>query len=123
MIIKSSVLTVLGRRDKQQILKDVLRPPPASTISAPTISSGGGGGSGCTGGPAPGEGLYVAEDLVLNEDDRWVPATYEVDYYLRVYYDGTEVHIVSDYTVIDGAIVPTYALDPLTIVSAEFYRI
>lgn len=53
---KNVSLSMVGRRDKQQILKDFIRPPPASTISSSISSpiSGYDGGNipGCAGGPS-----------------------------------------------------------------------
>src|SRR5574338_1646687 len=45
---KNVTATVLGRRKKQQILKDFIRPSAASTVSGPdiTISDGAGSGNG-----------------------------------------------------------------------------
>lgn len=54
MINKKQTLQVVGRRNKQSILKDMIRPSPSSTVSSSLVSSGSGlpsGVGGCAGGP------------------------------------------------------------------------
>ena len=73
---KQQTLTILGRRDKQQILKDFVRPAPADVISStpPTVIPGTGAPEGCagpSGQPHGGGGAAWASDKDVECERKW----------------------------------------------------
>jgi hypothetical protein len=123
MIVKKKTLSVVGRRNKQQILKDMIRPPASAIVSAPSpgsVDSGGRGG--CT--PAtPGAetsivGLFEGE--LISNASGYAPTAHTPSYYTDVYFDGATVFQDDHFTVDeDMNVIPNVGIEP-TQVSARY---
>jgi hypothetical protein len=88
MITKTTVATVVGRRNKQQILKDFIRPSPATVTSSPIISIGGNGvgGGDCTGKPTGNKtpGIWAGGSTCEGEGEDypdWLVTTIDTEGY------------------------------------------
>lgn len=127
-ILKKRVtISTEGRRNKQQILKDFIRPDPISGL-APTTSTifdpGTNGGVGCGGlGQTPtDDGLTTFQVLVRSMDGTYYhPDGVNVNYYLDVYFDGVKA-LPSNYEVDGNRIYPNSELSEDVEVTASFVR-
>lgn len=114
---KTVTTSTVGRRNKQQILKDWARPAPASVTSSPVSIIGGnfdaGNIPGCGGqeaiyedGEYDGGGTYRVP--LSKENYYWKPVDTDIQYYTSVYFDGFAAQSGVHYTVEDTyKVVPT----------------
>lgn len=100
MIIKDQTLTVLGRRQKQTIMNDVVRPSAANTVSGPSGGYATGGSyDGNTGGcapvggaiesavPVPGPAPANPSGCWNDPPDGWLNPTGATLYHIGTWYD------------------------------------
>ena len=126
LLRKRKKLSTVGRRNKQQILKEFLRP---NYISAPTpttatvFTPANIGDSRCGGLGEITGGTTLFQTLVRSLDGTYYePASGDVSYYLEVFFDGVKVIALTNYTIDGNKIIPTSTLSEDVEVTASFVK-
>lgn len=128
LVRKRSTISMVGRRNKQQILKDFIRPSPVSAPAPNTGSSftpGSTGTGGCGGlGQTISDGITAPlETLVRSMDGTYYqPSSSDVSYYLEVFFDGVKAIPFTDYRIEGNRVYPTGSLSADVEVTAQFVR-